>query len=371
MQKHGVHASGPMGRHLWEDSPTFTGTVRDSDVALSRSAHIVQRRLQSSLGLTDVALLCAGDADTRASPFNRLPAAAKEHVSASPWSQSRAPAGAFLQYTTDSTLIYLNMSVLQYLSGPITNLDTSLLGWAGIDVYARATESSACNITGPDGGCWRWTSSASSFTFRGAPGSMVGEMQMQSLAIPCSTGCQKNGAPPLNQNASYSGVNHTFRLHLPTHVELQSISIGVPIGATLVPDRGGWQNRKPIAWYGTSILQCTAVSRPGQCVTNQVSRLLDREVYNFGYNGCGTMEITMAKVLVQIERAPALFIIDCSWNMDSTMITERAAPLVKFIRATTGHGSTPILLVSGTPYRKKWLVSTPGLNNRSSENPGA
>eukprot|EP01046_Picozoa_sp_COSAG06_P056847 COSAG06_NODE_10889_length_1601_cov_0.889481_3_plen_59_part_01 len=54
-----------------------------------------------------------------------------------------------------------------------------------------------------------------------------------------------------------------------------------------------WQQRSPIAWYGTSILQCTGVSRPGQCVTNQVSRLLDREILNFGFNGCGTMEISM------------------------------------------------------------------------------
>ena len=79
----------------------------------------------------------------------------------------------------------------------------------------------------------------------------------------------------------------------------------------------------------------------------------------------------MAKYLVQIEDAPALFIIDCSWNMDAKLITERTAPLVKFIRAASGHSSTPILLVSGTPYRKNWLVSTPGAGNRTSENPGA
>eukprot|EP01046_Picozoa_sp_COSAG06_P056846 COSAG06_NODE_10889_length_1601_cov_0.889481_2_plen_198_part_00 len=173
-------------------------------------------------------------ADTRTSPYNRLPAAAMGHVSPGPWTQSLAPAGAFLQFTTDSTLLYLNISVQQYLPGPVTNLDTSLLGWAGVDVYARASGTAACSVTGPDGGCWRWTSSASAFTFTGAPGSLVGEMAMVSLSIPCASGCQKNGAPPLNQNASYSGANHTFRLHLPTHVVLQSISIGVPVGATTV-----------------------------------------------------------------------------------------------------------------------------------------
>ena len=88
------------------------------------------------------------------------------------------------------------------------------------------------------------------------------------------------------------------------------MSIGVPDGATITADRS-WQQPGPIVWYGTSILQCTAVARPGNCVTNQVSRLLEREVLNFGFNGVGTMELSIAEYLVQITNA-ALFIIDCS-----------------------------------------------------------
>jgi hypothetical protein len=92
---------------------------------------------------------------------------------------------------------------------------------------------------------------------------MVAELAMQGLAVPCAAGCQADGAPPLRANASYAGANHTFRLHLPTHVELRSISVGVPEGAALAADPS-WRGRAPIAWYGTSILQCTAVSRPGR-----------------------------------------------------------------------------------------------------------
>ena len=42
-------------------------------------------------------------------------------------------------------------------------------------------------------------------------------------------------------------------------------------------------------------------------------------------------QVSMARYLVQIEDAPALFIVDCSWNMDAALITARAAPLVRFI----------------------------------------
>ena len=245
--------------------------------------------------------------DSRASPYNRLPAEARGRVSAGPWSMSRAPAGAFLQWTTDTTLMYLNATVDSYL-GQVTNLDTSLLGWAGFDLYARA-EGAACNVTTPGGGCWRWVSSASSWSFRNS----LATMEMQPLAIPCASNCTSGGAPQLNAGGGYRGATHTFRLHLPTHAELLSVSIGVPDGATITADRS-WQQPGPIVWYGTSILQCTAVARPGHCVTNQVSRLLEREVLNFGFNGVGTMELSIAEYLVQITNA-ALFIIDCSAHL--------------------------------------------------------
>eukprot|EP01050_Picozoa_sp_SAG11_P009040 SAG11_NODE_827_length_6974_cov_4.300945_2_plen_600_part_00 len=94
-------------------------------------------------------------------------------------------------------------------------------------------------------------------------------------------------------------------------------------------------------------------------MTHQLSRLLDREVYNFGFNGVGQMELNMMQYLVQIPET-ALFVIDCSWNMDAAMIRERTGPLVRYVRAHPNHTQTPILLVSGTPYRKSWLASAAG-----------
>jgi hypothetical protein len=209
--------------------------------------------------------------DSRCSAFNRLPASAGEcgggpavgRVSAGPWSMSRAPAGAFLQFTTDSTLLYLNATVLSYLSqgAGLTNLDTSVLGWTGMDMYVR-TNGAACNnnITGPDGGCWRWVSTVSQWKFRTISNQTVGEMSMQNLAIPCRSDCQPNGQPPLNQNASYRFVNNTFRLHLPTHVQLQGVQIGAPDSAYLAVDRS-WQKRPPIVWYELSQARGVAAAR--------------------------------------------------------------------------------------------------------------
>eukprot|EP01051_Picozoa_sp_SAG22_P004115 SAG22_NODE_213_length_15041_cov_3.683732_7_plen_271_part_00 len=67
----------------------------------------------------------------------------------------------------------------------------------------------------------------------------------------------------------------------------------------------------------------------------------------------------MVQYLVQIPET-ALFIIDCSWNMDAALIRAQTGPLVRYIRAHPNHTETPILLVSGTPYRKAWIESAAG-----------
>jgi len=304
--------------------------------------------------------------NTRCSPFNRLPAVAgpcaasapSAKVSDGPWKMSRAPAGGFLQFSTDAPVIVLNATILAYLGSPITNLDTSLDGWAGFDLYLKTDDNADCAVVGPDGGgCWRWFGTESDYTF--SPPQQHQQHQHQHQQSQGDGNVVGTISTTLYTKKSFTlkgSATKTFRLNLPTHVELQDIHIGVPTNYTVSSD-ATWKKRQGIAWYGTSILQSTAVSRPGQSVSSQLSRLLGRPIYNFGFNGCGTMELNMMQYLVQVEGV-ALFVIDCNWNMDAAMVKARTVPLVKYIRSAKGHAATPILLVSGTPYRKSWLVTT-------------
>ena len=86
--------------------------------------------------------------------------------------------------------------------------------------------------------------------------------------------------------------------------------------------------------------------------TNQVSRRLadGRFVYNFGFSGNGEMEIDVMQYLVTIPAA--VFVIDCNWNMDADLISQRIVPLVQYIRQ---HSQVPVVLVEGSRWGVAWF----------------
>jgi len=89
-----------------------------------------------------------------------------------------------------------------------------------------------------------------------------------------------------------------------------------------------------------------------------VQRLLDIPVINLGFSGNGRMEPEMAELLAELD--PAVYVLDCLWNMSEEMVTERVGPFVRRLRQA--HPNTPILLAEDcsvsntTPTRKGALV---------------
>ena len=144
--------------------------------------------------------------------------------------------------------------------------------------------------------------------------------------------------PPLNTD-----VASRFMLYLPLWRACDNLTIGIPQadydkGVRLVKEKRGIdRSKKPVVWYGTSILHGAASTRSGQAFSNRVQRGLNRTVLNFGFSGSGHMDIGIAKVseppvccaphelqqvltisvsmqwLAKIDAA--VYIIDCSWNM--------------------------------------------------------
>ncbi len=69
------------------------------------------------------------------------------------------------------------------------------------------------------------------------------------------------------------------------------------------------------------------------------------------------MEQSVAAYLVQIDPSPSLFIIDCNPNMNYSLISNRAIPLIQFIR-NNGHPTTPIIMTEGTRHGSDWYSNT-------------
>jgi len=172
-----------------------------------------------------------------------------------------------------------------------------------------------------------------------------------------------NGRPHGVSNEAVFAVTpgSACMLYLPLYNGVESIAIGVPEGQALsIPVTSVHKQAKLIVFYGTSITQGGCASRPGMAYTAIVQRQLDVPVINLGFSGNGRMEPELAELLAELD--PAVYVLDCLWNMSSEMVTERVGPFVRRLRQA--RPDTPILLAEDcsvrntTPTEKGALLRT-------------
>ena len=82
----------------------------------------------------------------------------------------------------------------------------------------------------------------------------------------------------------------------------------------------------------------------GMAFTNWIGRNIRHEILNFGFSGNCLMELNVSQYLQQIVN-PALFIVDCVWNMQPSLIANNTVPLIKVFLLFF----SPLLLPSLTP----------------------
>ena len=235
--------------------------------------------------------------------YDRLPAKAKGVVPASVWNLGRHSAGMCFRFTTDSP----SLSVRWTLRNPeLAMPHMPATGVSGVDLYEKDRA-----------GKWRFTG---------------------------------NGRPTQAANTATFSLTPggEYILYLPLYNGVQSVELGIPRGMSLsrlAPSSN--KRRKPVVFYGTSITQGGCVSRPGMAATSIVSRALDTTVINLGFSGSGKMEPEMADLLVELD--PSVYVLDCLWNMDPSMVSARLEPFVRKLRSA--HPDTPILLVEDSSVK--------------------
>ena len=248
---------------------------------------------------------------------DRLPTAAQATVRKAVWSLSHDSAGMYVDFETNSTRLHAKA---EYSFGFHDMPNFVNDGLSGLDLYQW-------DATAEGAGAWRWTATFSSFA-----------MSFEQQVGP----------------AYDAPVARRFRLHLPLYNSVVSLSVGTDAAATIrgLPDP--YATKAPVVWYGTSIAQGGKVSHPGIAFTNQVRRNLRREVFNYGFSGNCLMEINVTQWLVGIPRTPGAFVVDCLWNMNAEMITERTIPLVKQLRGAL-PADVPIVLIEGVDAGAYWF----------------
>lgn len=258
--------------------------------------------------------------DTKA-PYDRLPARAEGRVRDAVWSLSRHSAGLHVRFITDATNLHARWAVT---SPTLAMPHMAATGVSGLDLYVKTEK-----------GNWRWLA--------------VGKPDKQT-----NHAALVSNLPPGRRE---------YLLYLPLYNGTHFVEVGVPSGATM-QKAGLWGDtpRKPMLFYGTSILHGACASRPGMVHSAILGRRFHFPHINLGFSGNGTMELEVADLLAQLD--PSVYVLDCLPNMDAKEVTERVEPFVRKLRAA--HPATPIVLVEDRSYADSFLVASKRERNDSS-----
>ena len=133
-----------------------------------------------------------------------------------------------------------------------------------------------------------------------------------------------------------------YMLYLPLYDGLVSLAIGVDSLATIDQPLIDYPIRKkPVVFYGTSILQGGCASRPGMAHTNIISRRLNRECINLGFSGNALLDLEVAKVIAEVDAS--VFVLDFVPNASVEQMKERMETFYRIIRSK--HPDTPVIFI--------------------------
>ena len=247
-----------------------------------------------------------------AHPYDRLPAKAEGVVRPDVWGLAQNSAGLCAHFTSDARTIRARWT-LRSASLAMNHMPAT--GVSGLDLYCRL----------PGESTWHWLG--------------VGRPENQTNEAVLADGLPEG--------------TREFLLYLPLYNGVESVTVGVPVGATLEPAPPRPPDRsRPICCYGTSITQGGCASRPGMVYTALLGRWLDRPVINLGFSGNALSEPEMAALLAELD--PCVYVLDALPNMSPEMVTKRIGPFVRTLRAA--HPETPIVLVENIEYQNAAVV---------------
>lgn len=237
-----------------------------------------------------------------ASPYDRLPAYAKEKVRPPLWNLSENTAGEYIEFKTAATSIIVRYTVKGNLAMP----HMPATGVSGVDLYAKDSH-----------GSWHWARGSYHF------GDTI-EYKFSNLSL--------------------SAAEEEFRLYLPLYNTVTWMNIGVPFETTFrfLPIK----KENCIVAYGTSILQGACASRPGLAWTNILGRKLNQTIINLGFSGNGQLEQPIIDLMN--ETNASLYILDCMPNLTMGYtftreeVSRRIVSSVKSLQSV--HPDVPVLL---------------------------
>jgi len=151
------------------------------------------------------------------------------------------------------------------------------------------------------------------------------------------------------------GKSRPYLLYLPDYETIDSLFIGVDSNAFVQPVSSSvFAHKKPVVFYGTSIVQGASAMRSGMAYPAIIERRLQRETINLGFSGNGQLDSMLAVIMANIDAS--CYVIDCGPNLSPQLAAERTLPFLKQLRKLSP--TTPILLVEQIEYPTARFISS-------------
>lgn len=239
--------------------------------------------------------------------YTRLPNQYKDTVTKNVWNLSRHSAGISIHFSVSgTTFIEAKWTLVE--NRYMAHMTPQAIN--GLDLYVRL------------GGKWQWAG----------------------IGKPDNNGLNQHA---LLKKGFSSDKTYECLLYLPLYTGISDLLLGFSPQATVghVERKG----KKPLVFYGTSILHGCSASRAGMPFSSMLGRHFDRPVINLGFSGNGLMEAHFAKILAEIDAS--VYIIDCLPNMSrfsQDEVYKRTLTLVRELH--TIKPQTPIILVEDRSY---------------------
>ena len=251
------------------------------------------------------------DASETESPYDRLPARAREAIRPEVWNLSRHSAGLSVRFETDAPEISARWRLVNE-SLAMDHMPAT--GVSSVDLYLDRAGA---------GPAW-WLGTGRGVQSVDPSAVLVGQL---------------------------SGQRQRFLLNLPLYNGVERVEIGISPNASIWP--APRHTGRPVVFYGTSIVQGGCASRPGMAYPSIIARSLDIETINLGFSGNAHMEPEIARLLAELDARA--FVLDPLPNMRGAMIDERALPFVQTLRAA--HSDTPIVMMECYPRQNHPFVA--------------
>ena len=104
----------------------------------------------------------------------------------------------------------------------------------------------------------------------------------------------------------YGKGKYQVQLNLPLYCQVKDVYIGVKKGSVITAGEE-YPNKKPVVFYGSSIVHGGNVSSASACYPTVVSRLLNCDFINLGFSGSAFGEKEMAEYISGLSMAAFIF----------------------------------------------------------------